>query len=65
MSKKVILNVEFEFYPAENEYTQNLETEKLSKYVKDLLDTEFLGLQNNNGLWWNFESVSVVEESNE
>jgi hypothetical protein len=65
VSKKVILNVEFEFYPAENEYTQNLETEKLSKYVKDLLDTEFLGLQNNNGLWWNFESVSVVEESNE
>ncbi len=63
MSKKVILNVEFEFYPAENEYTQNLETEKLSEYVKDLLDTEFLGLQNNNGLWWNFESVSVVEES--
>jgi hypothetical protein len=63
MSKKVILNVEFEFYPAENEYTQTLETEKLSEYVKDLLDTEFLGLQNNNGLWWNFESVSVVEES--
>jgi len=63
MSKKVILNVEFEFYPAENEYTQTLETEKLSEYVKNLLDTEFLGLQNNNGLWWNFESVSVVEES--
>ena len=63
MSKKEILNVEFEFYPAENEYTQTLETEKLSEYVKDLLDTEFLGLQNNNGLWWNFESVSVVEES--
>jgi hypothetical protein len=63
MSKKVILNVEFEFYPAENEYTQTLETEKLSEYVKDLLDTEFLGLQNNNGLWWNFERVSVVEES--
>lgn len=68
MSKKVVLNVQFEFYPEGNEYVSknhsDLTEAQLGEYVEKMLDTEFLALDNtaNDGLWWHFEKVEVVDE---
>lgn len=55
--RKVILNVQFEFYPEENEHASSIADGQVAEYLKKMLDTEFSALANNDGLWWHFEEA--------
>jgi hypothetical protein len=62
MERKVILNVQFEFYPNENEKASKLTDELVAEYLKKMLDTEFSALADNDGLWWHFEEAEFDGE---
>jgi hypothetical protein len=60
-NRKVTINVQFEFYPEENngfkEYYQSMSYDLLKSKVKEILDAQFLELPLSDGLWWHFEDA--------
>jgi hypothetical protein len=65
MEKKVVVTVEFEFYPQQNEYLMehfpNLTDEQLIDKTEKMIDD--LCLNAHDGLWWNFQE-SHIEVNN-
>ena len=61
--KKVVIQVQFEFYPAENEawskQSAQASDEELTKAVQAELEQEFNSMAN-DGLWWHFENAKVI-----
>jgi hypothetical protein len=67
MSRKIVVNVEFEFYPDEDEYYNThyatTPNDELAKHFVKTLDYE-LSTMNNDGLWWHFSEPKVVTDDN-
>jgi len=59
--KKVVVNVQFEFYPEGHESFRDkkMSNKQLVEAVEQKLDMELMNTDN-DGLWWHFEKSEVV-----